>query len=266
MSIVMPSLNQAPYIARAISSVISQEGDFTIELIVIDGGSGDGTLPLLKEYDRKIHQIPAARIRFFWRSEKDRGHVQAVNKGLRLTEGDVLAFLNSDDSYAPGTFQKVCDFLARNPAVMWVTGKCRIIDREDRERRKWVTAYKNVLLRHYRYRLLLAENFLSQPATFWRRRVYEEFGGLDENQLYGLDYEYWLRLGQKYRPGFIDDSRPNYRLHPASKSGRGEIMGLRAGLDLVRRFGKAHSFALPLYLLNHAKLASAYRVLRWLRR
>jgi glycosyltransferase involved in cell wall biosynthesis len=265
ISIVTPSLNQEGYIARAISSVISQEGEFDLELIVIDGGSTDGTVGILKEFDRTIRQLPSARIRFFWQSEKDQGHVQAVNKGLRLAGGDVLAFLNSDDSYAPGAIQKVVDFLATNPKIIWVTGKCRIIDRQEREIRKWVTAYKNILLKNYSYPLLLTENFLSQPATFWRKRAYEEFGDLDESQRYSLDYEYWLRLGQKYKPGFIDDYLANFRLHSASKSGRGEMMRFRDGLDLVRRFGKSYGFALPLYLLNYAKLASAYRVMRWLK-
>jgi glycosyltransferase involved in cell wall biosynthesis len=266
ISIVTPSLDQERYIARAISSVIGQEGDFDLELIVVDGGSTDGTVGILKEFDRKIRQRPTARIKFFWQSEKDRGHVQAVNKGLRLAGGDVLAFLNSDDSYAPGAFQKVVDFFATNPKIIWVTGKCRIIDRQERVIRKWVTTYKNILLKNYSYPLLLTENFLSQPATFWRKRVYEEFGDFNESQGYSLDYEYWLRLGQKYKPGFINDYLANFRLHPASKSGRGEIMGFGEGLDLVRRFGKSYVLARPLYLLNYAKLASAYRVMRWLRR
>jgi len=262
VSVIMPSLNQAGYISTSISSVIHQEGNFEVELMVMDGGSADETTEILKEYERKIRQSASARITFLWRSEKDKGQAEGINKGLRQSRGDILAFMNSDDSYAPGAFQKVVDFFARNPDIMWLTGKCRIIDRNDREIRKWVTAYKNFLLKNYCYPLLLTENFLSQPATFWRRKTYEEFGDFDESLFYCLDHEYWLRLGQKHRPGFIDDYLAHFRLHSASKSAPGHAMRFGEELGLVRRFGKSRGFLLFLFMLNFVKIVSAYGLMR----
>jgi len=266
ISVVTPSLNQARFISQSISSVIEQQGDFDVELFVMDGGSSDGTVEILKEYERKIGRLETSRISLSWKSEKDMGQAQAINQGLRLSRGQVLAFLNSDDTYAPGALQRVADFFRRNPGLLWLTGKCRIINAQGREIRKGVTAYKNFWLRHYCYPLLLAENFLSQPATFWRRGLYEEFGELEENCHYSLDYEYWLRLGEKYRPGFIDEYLANFRVHPESKGGRGEKLRWGDGLDLIRRYGRPYGYILPLYLFNYVKMASAFRLLRWLGR
>ncbi len=266
ISVIVPSLNQVRYISRSISSVVGQRGDFDVELLVMDGGSTDGTVEVLKEVEGRLRQQPHPRLTFVWRSEKDRCQAQAANKGFGLSRGDVLALVNSDDVCLPGAFQKVVDFFERNPGIMWLTGRCRIIDAEDGEIRKAVTAYKNFLLRHYRYELLLVENFVSQPATYWRRSLYEQLGGFAENRPRSLDYEYWLRLGEKYPPGILGDYLASFRVHPQSMTGRGERIGFREGLELVGRYGSAAGFILPLYVLSYAKTAFAYRALRWLGR
>ena len=264
ISVIVPSLNQVRYISRSISSVVEQKGDFDVELLVMDGGSTDGTVEVLKEVEKKLRQRPPSRLTFVWKSGKDRCQAQAANTGFSLSRGDVLALVNSDDACAPGAFQKVVAFFERNPGFKWLTGKCRIIDAKNREIRKAVTAYKNFLLRHYRYELLLVENFVSQPATFWRRSLYEELGGFDENRPHSLDYEYWLRLGEKYPPGILGDYLASFRIHPQSMTGRGERIGFGEGLELVGHYGRRAGFLLPFYALSYVKTAGAYRVLRWL--
>jgi glycosyltransferase involved in cell wall biosynthesis len=148
ISIITPSYNQAEFIERTIQSIFSQNYP-DIEYIVMDGGSTDGTVKILKKYSDQI----------IWKSEKDNGQSDAINKGLKIATGEIVAYLNSDDTYEPGTLKKVADFFQKNPEKKWVYGKCKIINKKDQEIRKWITAYKNLLLKNYSYSKLLSENF-----------------------------------------------------------------------------------------------------------
>lgn len=158
ISIVTPSFNQAPFIERTIRSVLDQSHR-DIEHIVIDGGSTDGTLEILQRCGKAVS----------WVSEKDRGQAHAINKGLRRCTGEVVAWLNSDDTYTPGALERVARHFTEHPDCRWVYGRCRIVDEHDREIRTLITRYKNLLLARYGFPKLLAENFISQPAVFWRR-------------------------------------------------------------------------------------------------
>ena len=196
-SIVIPSFNQGKYIEQTIKSILNQKGDFEVECLVMDGGSTDETMDILKKYDDRIT----------WVSEQDKGQSDAINKGWQRVTGDIVAYLNSDDIYNPGTFQKVADYFTQYPDKMWLYGKARIVDEYDGEIRKWITAYKNFLLRKYSYSKLLTENFITQPAVFLRKEVILEAGLLDENHHLVMDYEYWLRVGERYDAGMIQIGR-----------------------------------------------------------
>ncbi len=209
ISIITPSFNQAQYIEQTIQSVLSQKGDFHLEYIIIDGGSTDATLDILKKYTGKIS----------WTSEKDRGQSDAINKGFKKATGDIIGWLNSDDLYEPDTLNNVARFFKKNPAVKWVYGKCRIIDEKNREIRRGVTFYKNLLLRKYSYNKLLAENFISQPAVFFRREILDDIGYLDLNQHIVMDYDFWLRIGKKHPAGVINKYLASFRWYTDSKSG-----------------------------------------------
>ena len=154
-SVIMPSFNQEAFIGRAVQSVLDQKGVDGIELLVMDGGSTDGTVELLKGFGDRIT----------WVSEKDRGQSDAVNKGIRRARGRFLAWLNSDDILYPGALSKAAAFFKAHPETMWIYGRCNIIDGEDREVRRWITRYKNLLLRNFRYEKLLVENFLITIAA-----------------------------------------------------------------------------------------------------
>lgn len=206
ISIVTPSFNQAQFIGRTIDSVLNQNYP-NLEYIVMDGGSTDGTLEILKSYGKQI----------VYRSEKDNGQGDAINKGLKLATGEVMAYLNSDDTYEPGALNKVAQFFERDERL-WVFGKCRIINEKDGESRNIITDYKNFWLSRYTYNTLLILDFISQPAVFWRRDAYEEIGPFDEDEYYELDYDYWLRLGKKYQPGFINSYLANFRVHKHAKT------------------------------------------------
>jgi len=118
ISIVTPSFNQARFIRNTIESVVSQKISAKVEYIVIDGGSRDGTIDILNEYNERIK----------WISGKDEGQSDAVNKGLALSSGEIIGWLNSDDIYYPGTLQKVLDYFNENPDRKWLYGQCKILN------------------------------------------------------------------------------------------------------------------------------------------
>ncbi|MEA3273357.1 MAG: glycosyltransferase family 2 protein [Patescibacteria group bacterium] len=254
ISIITPSFNQARFIDKTIQSVLNQDYP-NFELIVIDGGSTDGTLSILKKYGNRIR----------WISEKDKGQTSAINKGLKMAEGEIIAYLNSDDTYEPKTFQKIVNFFKKNPDKKWAYGKCRIINEKDKEIRRPITWYKNFLLRKYSYKKLLAENFISQPATFWKRELHQEFGYFDEKENFCMDYEFWLRIGKKYPAGIINGYLANFRYHPASKSGSVNKKQFKDELRLARKYGRGYPLATFLHSINYFKITGVYRILSLLK-
>jgi glycosyltransferase involved in cell wall biosynthesis len=207
ISIVTPSLNQASYIEQTILSVLEQ-GYPNLEYIVVDGGSTDGTQDILRRYEKYLH----------WTSGRDSGQSNAINKGFQKAKGEVLAFLNSDDCYAPGALQKVGEFFSGHPQAHWLSGRCRIIDELGKETRKPITIYKNFWLLSRSYPILQILNYISQPATFWRRTVFEQIGLLDETEHFCMDYDYSLRIGKKFPLWTTDHYLANFRVHTNAKS------------------------------------------------
>jgi len=207
ISIVTPSLNQGEFIEETILSVLSQDYP-CLEYLVMDGGSSDNTLKVLKKYSGRIK----------WISEADKGQTDAINKGLRLTDGAVVGYLNADDLLLPGSLWMVAKAFTRQPDAMWAIGKCRIVDENNNEIRKPITGYKNFLLRLGGFPLLVMTNYISQPSTFWRRDALAEVGFLDENLHFVMDYDYWLRLYSQYSPVFIPENIASFKIHPSSKT------------------------------------------------
>lgn len=164
-SIVTPSYNQAGFIARTIDSILGQQGDFDLDYRVVDGGSDDGTLEILRRYSDP---------RLTWISEPDRGQVDAINKGLRAARGDVVAWVNSDDVLLPGALERVARAFREHPAAEWLHGRCEIIDADDRVVRRWVSLYKHLRAQRHSFENLLTENYVSQMTAFWRRSVHAD--------------------------------------------------------------------------------------------
>jgi len=254
ISIITPSYNQAGFIDKTIQSVINQDYP-NFEYIIVDGGSTDETLSILKKYGNKIR----------WISEKDNGQSDAINKGLKMATGKIVAYLNSDDTYNANTLKKVAIFFKNNPEKKWVYGKCKIIDKESNEIRKPITWYKNWLLKKYSYPKLISENFISQPATFWKRELHKEFGYFDRNEKFCMDYEFWLRIGKKYPAGVINSYLANFRYHSGSKSGGVDKKQFQDELRLAKKYGKGHSIFLLLHRFNYYKITSVYKILNLIR-
>ncbi|MBZ0221341.1 MAG: glycosyltransferase [Candidatus Methylomirabilis sp.] len=249
ITVITPSYNQGGFIAETIESVLVQEYP-DLEYLVIDGGSNDGTLEVLKRYDGRLA----------WVSERDRGQSDAINKGIRRATGDIIAYLNSDDLYEPGALKKAAQYFQAHPDCLWLTGRCGIIDAEGRETRRYITSYKNFLLRRYGYNILLVTNFVSQPATFIRREAFGELGLFDESQHRVMDYEFWLRLGRKYPPGFIDDRLASFRVHPGSKTSSSFHRTFREELEVARKYTDS-VFLTGLHYLSYLGIRAAYTAL-----
>ena len=216
-SIVTPSFNQGRFIRDAITSVLSQEG-VTVEYLVFDGASTDGTVEILREY--------SDRLRFV--SEPDRGQAHAVNKGFRFASCEYVGWLNSDDLYTPGALRAVGDFLSANPDVDIVYGLADHVDTE------------SALLGPYpvegwNYERLQEICFICQPAVFFRKRAFERYGLLDESLHYCMDYEYWLRCGRTRPLAYLPRKLALSRLHADTKTLRERVQVHREILRMMKR-------------------------------
>lgn len=217
LSIVTPSYNQGEFLAETIESVMSQAGDFVIDYIIVDGGSSDGSVAIIQRYDDLLRRgrwpIRCAGITYRWLSEKDQGQTDALAKGFRMAEGDICAWLNSDDTYLSGTLQTVASFFRLNPDTGLAYGDVHYCD----------TA--GAVIGRYRteafdYDKLAWFNFICQPAAFFRKHAFAAVGGLDETLQYAMDLDLWIRLGRRFPCSYLPKLLATYRLHVASKTVR----------------------------------------------
>lgn len=232
VSIVTPSYQQGPYLDRTIRSVLDQRYP-RLEYVVMDGGSTDESLAILRRHEGRLR----------WVSEKDRGQAHAVNKAIALTTGEVIGWLNSDDVYLPGAIASAARFLADHPEIDIVYGQGRNIDADDKILGPFPTEEWNP-------RRLEDLCFLCQPAVFFRRRIAERFGPLDESLHFCLDYEYWLRLAAGgARFAYVAEPWAGARLYPTTKTLGSRLAAHRELLDM---FAARRGRVPPRWLLNYA--------------
>src|SRR5258708_2916487 len=223
ISIITPSYNQGKYIERTIKSVLSQKYP-NLEYIIMDGGSTDTTVSILKKYSRKI----------VWKSEKDRGQTHAINKGLRLSTGEIITYLNSDDTYQPKALEKIASFFIEHPQEKFVYGCGRLIDTKDKK----IGLYNNLEDDYHR---LFASCGISQPAAFWRKELLKTVGYFNESFRFTMDYDYWVRVSEKYTLNFLPTIIANTRIHKEAKTSefthKLHEEALRVGMS---HYGKVH--------------------------
>ncbi|MDX2495078.1 MAG: glycosyltransferase family 2 protein [Desulfuromusa sp.] len=215
ISIVTPSYNQGEFLEETLVSVLSQEGDFELDYLVIDGGSSDASPELIKSYAERLEAgdwpVRCRGIRYRWVSEPDRGQTAALLKGFAMAEGGILAWLNSDDVYLPGVLQTAIDRFQADPETALLYGEAQYCDTEGE-------IIGNYPTEEFNLEKLAWFNFFCQPATFFRKEVYAAVGGLDANLHYGMDYDLFVRIGKRYRCSLCREVLAKYRLHESSKT------------------------------------------------
>lgn len=207
ITVVTPSFNQGEFIEETILSVLGQ--DYTnLEYIVIDGGSTDGSVDIIKKYADRLT---------YWVSESDRGQSHAINKGFERATGEIFCWVNSDDILLPGALAMVGKIFLHNPECNWLVGESRIINRDGKPLQLYRVRYqgRDSLLRFW-------ESWeqgtrLPQQSSFWRSNL---FHGrlLREDLNYVMDYELWLRLSKENAPIIVREELAGYRFHAESKT------------------------------------------------
>lgn len=202
VSVVTPSFNQGRFITATIESVLGQSAA-DVQYIVMDGGSSDETVDVLRSYGDRLE----------WVSERDKGQTDAINKGLGRVSGEVVAYLNSDDVYLPGTLAKVAAVFEQEPEVDFVYGDFHAIDEFGRliDEVKTIPYDSNILL--------YDANYICQPASFYRRSLLDRIGQFDDSLRFLMDYEFFLRAA-KLKACFrmIPEPLAAIRFHGACKT------------------------------------------------
>ncbi len=200
ISIVTPSFNQGEFIEQTIISVLNQNYA-NFEHIIIDGGSNDNTIEILKKYNH-----------LKWVSEKDRGQSNAINKGFSIASGDIFAWLNSDDYYEKNIFLSIMDFFSMNPECDFLYGDITYVD----ERCRTLFKIKGEEINFYN--LLNNPDLIRQPSFFWRREKFFEFGGVDESLNLVMDFDLFLKFTKLRTPGYIGKNLSYYRMYDKTKT------------------------------------------------
>ena len=203
VSIVTPSFNQAPYLEENIRSVVEQDYP-RIEYLIVDGGSADGSVSIIKQYADKIS---------WWVSEVDQGQTDAINKGFGHARGQYMAWLNSDDTYQPGAVSAAVKYLQEHPDIGMVYADCNFIDQNSQVIGKFGAAQTD-----YK-RLRRGYVHIPQQTMFFRAELWHALGPLDPSFYFAMDYELWVRIASrtkiKYLPG---QTWANFRIHTSGKT------------------------------------------------
>lgn len=204
ISVVTPSLNQGEFLERTIRSVLLQDYP-ELEYIIIDGGSTDNSVEIIKKYEANLA---------YYVSEPDRGYIHALNKGLKRATGEIVCWLSSDDFYLPATLHTVAQNLAAETGRRAIVGHVMKVYSDGRAPQKIIGHYAslNRLLKFWRgYQM-------HQPSIFWRREVFESIGYLSEERDLIADFDYWVRIGRKFRFDNVDQILSCSTHHPRAKT------------------------------------------------
>lgn len=216
VSIVTPSYNMAGFLEETIQSVLSQDYPH-IEYIVVDGGSTDGTLDILRKYEKRLRYI----------SEPDRGQTDAINKGFALSRGDVFAFLCADDTYLPGAVATAVRHLEANPDYGGIYGEGYLTDESGTILGRYPT-------QKFEPDLLRTDCFICQPAAFLWRQAFVDAGMMNVDLQNGLDYDLWIRFARRHALLKIDEYLATSRMHGGSKTLRERAGVFKASIAVLK--------------------------------
>lgn len=227
ISIVIPSYNQGMYLERTIKSVLEQKYP-SLELIIVDGESVDCSKEIIKKYSASLS---------WWCSEPDDGQADAINKGIKHSQGALIAWLNADDCLVPGALAKVANFIGKRPDLAVVYGHRILIDENDFEIGRWILPpHSNEIMKWVDY--------IPQETLFWRRSAWEQVGGcLDQSFAFAMDWELLLRFRAA---GVMIDRMPSFlglfRVHADQKTAS-QMDSI--GLEEIARLHKRYIGYLP---------------------
>lgn len=217
-SVVVPSLNHGDFLETALLSILEQP--VPVEVIVMDGGSTDGTCEILRRYESRLA---------WWQSAPDGGQAAAINAGMNRACAPFVAWLNADDAYLPGGLADLVQALDRDPEAPCVYARALIIDRRGRALGEYRTG-------EFSRRRLARRCFIAQPATLIRRTAWDRVGGVDQSMHFAFDYDLWWKLSEGGGPlRFLDRPVAATRAHADTKTIRGPFAHYREAFAVLRR-------------------------------
>ena len=239
-SIITPSYNQARFLEQTIKSVVSQRGSFELEYLILDGGSTDSSVGIIQKYAGKHPNI------IKWQSKKDKGQVDAINQGLKMASGDIVAYINSDDYYLPGSLSKVAEYFASHPSCRWLVGDCGISQKS----LEWTFFLKHLwpIDRHPLF--LQIFNTVNQPAVFFRTSLVKKVGSFNSKYHYAFDYDYWLRCLKYALPHRLHRKLAVFRIHHLSKGNTGFSDQFAEDINVARLQTKNKKIVLLHFVLS----------------
>lgn len=243
VSIVTPSYNQAKYLEQTMLSVLDQDYPH-IEYIVIDGASTDGSVDIIKKYADKLA---------YWTSEKDSGQADAINKGFTRATGEIVAWLNSDDYYLPGTVSAAVKAFEENPDAVLIYGNMLAVDKNGKTFN--TLNYKQLTLED-----LLCFQIIGQPAVFMRRPALQKTSGLDPTFHFLLDHLLWIQLAQHGKLLHVDHIWSAARYHAEAKNRAKAAEFGREAFRILDVVSQDEHLASVLTKVNRRAHASAHRV------
>ena len=243
VSIITPSYNQARYLEQTIRSVLGQDHP-RIEYIVMDGASNDGSVEIIKEYADRLA---------YWESVEDNGQADAINKGFARASGEIVAWLNSDDYYLPGTISAAVKVFEENPDVVLVYGNMLAVD-ENGQTFNTLT-YKQLTLED-----LLCFQIIGQPAVFMRRSALQQTSGLDPTFHYLLDHLLWVQIAKRGRVLHVNQTWSAARYHAEAKNVAKATEFGREAFRILETIAQDKDLATTLHKIDRRAHASAYRV------
>jgi glycosyltransferase involved in cell wall biosynthesis len=211
ISIVIPNYNSGKYLSKCLESIFEQ-GYKRFEVIIVDAYSNDISKKTIEHYKRQHNS------RFHVAYRRPQGQSDAINTGMDIATGDIVAYLCADDTYRAECFERVAKYFKSHSKLQWVYGRGKIIDSEGGEVRGFITKAKEVLQPRYNYTILQCVDYITQPTVFMRRQFQKQIGDFNANLKYVMDYEYWLRAGKISKPVFIDKHLACWRAHSDSTS------------------------------------------------
>jgi glycosyltransferase involved in cell wall biosynthesis len=258
-SIITINFNGERFLEETLKSVIAQTSpEIELEYIIVDGGSTDGSMQIIDRYRPHLAHVI---------SEPDTGPANALNKGLKCATGDIIAWLNADDCYFPGTLEKVLLGMRKHPDAAFFFGACPIVDERSQEIRYGITRFKEAffpLSSRFTYRCI---NYISQPAIFFRKEAFHTSGFLDETMVAAWDYKFVLGLW-RYGDGVWIPGTPlaRFRWHEGSISGQKFSVQFKEEYEAVRdEAGRFHPAVMIHYIVRWL-IVGSYSLIAWKRK